>query len=340
MDGLLSNLPALIVLVAFLAILAYTGIHVGPQFLIRRLAGLVFVIFGVTFVVFILGYLSPGSAIDGLCGNKCTLSVLSQLQHLYGLDKPWYEQYGSFIGGLLHGDLGLSFQQRGQTVLDIMGSGIPISAQLGLPAVILQVVIGVPLGILAAVRAGSRVFDTSNMGVSLILLSLPTFVIIPFYQLLMIFLDQHGLPSGPIAYSGAGTDLIAPIILLGLAGMGYFARLTRTTMLDVLNQDYVRTARAKGLTERVVVYRHAFRNALNPLVTAIGPSLAFIVGGAFFTEFLFNIPGIGLAAVTAIGAKDMPTVQGTTIVVALAVVIMNLVVDLTYGILDPRVKVA
>lgn len=340
MDQLLSNLPALIVLIAFLAILAYAGTRVGPNFLIRRLAGLVFVIIGVTFIVFILGYLSPGTAIDGLCGNRCTLSVLAQLQHLYGLDKPWYEQYATFLNHLIHGDLGLSFQQRGQSVLNIMGSGIPISAQVGLPAVVLQVLIGVPLGILAAVRAGSRVFDTSNMAVALILFALPTFVVIPFYQILMVYLGQHNLPSGPIAYSGSFTDLIAPIILLALVGMGFFARLTRTTMLDVLNQDYVRTARAKGLTERVVIYRHAFRNALNPLVTAIGPSLAFIVGGAFFTEFLFNIPGIGLAAVNAIGAKDMPTVQGTTIVVALAVVVMNLVVDLVYGILDPRVKVA
>lgn len=340
MGQLLSNLPALIVLVLFLAILAYAGIRVGPNFLIRRLAGLVFVLFGVTFVVFILGYLSPGSAIDGLCGNRCTLSVLAQLRHLYGLDKPWYEQYATFLNGILHFDLGLSFQQRGQTVLSILGSGIPLSAEVGLPAVILQVLIGVPLGIVAAVRAGSRVLDTSNMIVALVLLSLPTFVVIPFYQLLMVYLAQHNLPNGPVAYSGAATDMIAPIILLALAGMGYFARLTRTTMLDVLNQDYVRTARAKGLTERVVIYRHAFRNALNPLVTAIGPTLAFIVGGAFFTEFLFNIPGIGLAAVDAIGAKDMPTVQGTTIIVALAVVVMNLVVDLVYGLLDPRVKVA
>lgn len=340
MDQLLSNLPALIVLIAFIGILAYSGVRVGPNFLIRRLAGLVFVLIGVTFIVFILGYLSPGTAIDGLCGNRCTPAVLTQLQHLYGLDLPWYTQYGNFLNDLLHFNLGLSFQQRGQTVLSILGSGIPISAQVGLPAVVLQVLIGVPLGIFAAVRAGHRVYDTSNMAVSLIWLSLPTFVTIPFYQLLMVFLGQHGLPSAPIAYNGDFTDLIAPIILLALGGMGYFARLTRTTMLDVLNQDYVRTARAKGLTERIVIYRHAFRNALNPLVTAIGPSLAFIVGGAFFTEFLFNIPGIGLAAVDAIGAKDMPTVQGTTIIVALAVVIMNLVVDLVYGILDPRVKVA
>ena len=340
MDQFLANLPSVIALVVIIAILAYAGVRIGVQFLIRRLAGLVFVLLGVTFIVFILGYLSPGTAIDGLCGNRCTPHVLAELQHLYGLDLPWYEQYGNFLNGLLHFNLGLSFQQRGQTVLSILGSGIPLSAQLGLPAVILQIVLGVPMGIIAAVRSGSRVLDTTNMSVNLVLLALPTFVVIPFYQLFMVFLSAHPLPSAPVAYSGSFTDLIAPIILLALAGMGYFARLTRTTMLDVLHQDYVRTARAKGLTERIVIYRHAFRNALNPLVTAVGPSLAFIVGGAFFAEFLFNIPGIGLAAINSIGAKDMPVVQGTTIIVALAVVVMNLVVDVVYGILDPRVKVA
>ena len=122
--------------------------------------------------------------------------------------------------------------------------------------------------------------------------------------------------------------------------MGFYARLTRTTMLEVLGQDYVRTARAKGLSERVVVYRHAFRNSLVPLVTAIGPAMAFIVGGAFFTETLFNIPGIGFMAVSAIQTKDMPVVQGTVMIVAAAVAVMNLIVDVVYGILDPRIKVA
>lgn len=335
----MPNLPVLIVLLAFIAIFLYAGVRIGPRFVIRRLAGLIFVLLGVTFVVFILGYLSPGTAIDSLCGQGCTPLRLQELQHLYGLDLPWYEQYGNFLNNLLHFDLGLSFSQRGQTVLNILGNGVPISAQIGLTAVALQVIVGVPIGILAAVRSGSRI-DTSSMAAALILFALPTFVVIPFYQLLMVFLAQRNLPSLPVSGWGDPIDFFAPVVILALVGLGFYARLTRTTMLDVLHQDYVRTARAKGLRENVVIYRHAFRNALVPLVTAIGPAVAFVVGGAFFTEVLFNIPGIGLAAVNAIGNKDMPVVQGTTIIVAIAVVVMNLIVDISYGLLDPRIKVA
>jgi ABC-type dipeptide/oligopeptide/nickel transport system permease component len=144
----------------------------------------------------------------------------------------------------------------------------------------------------------------------------------------------------PVSGWGNPQNVIAPVTVLAFVGFGFYARLTRTTMLDTLNQDYIRTARAKGLRERTVVFRHAFRNALVPLVTAIGPALAFVVGGAFFTEYLFQIPGIGFLAVTAIQTKDMPVVQATVILVALAVALMNLVVDVVYGILDPRIKVA
>jgi ABC-type dipeptide/oligopeptide/nickel transport system permease component len=153
-------------------------------------------------------------------------------------------------------------------------------------------------------------------------------------------LSKNGLPYLPVSGWGTPVQIIAPVVILALIGMGFFSRLTRTTMLEVLGQDYVRTARAKGLRERVVVYRHAFRNTLVPLVTALGPAIAFVVGGAFFTEALFNIPGIGFMAVNAISSKDMPVVQGTVIIVAAAVAIMNLVVDVAYGILDPRIKVS
>src|SRR5262249_47665821 len=162
-------------------------------------------------------------------------------------------------------------------------------------------------GIIAAVRAGTRL-DTVSMGLALVLFSLPTFVVIPFYFLITVFLAQHDLPHLPVAGWGEPIQAIAPITLLTLVGLGFYARLTRTTMLDVLNQDYVRTARAKGLRERTVVVRHAFRNALVPIVTALGPAIAFVVGGAFFTETFFNIPGIGYWAVASIASKDMPVV--------------------------------
>ncbi len=334
-----SILPVVIALILLIAIFAYAGIRIGPSFLIKRLAGLVFVILGVTFVTFILGYLAPADAVYGLCQPRCTPHTIAALQHFYHLDLPWYEQYGNFLNNLVHGSLGDSYTARGRAVWSIVGQALPVSLQLGLPAITLQILIGVPVGVLAAIRAGSR-YDTTTMAGALIFYSLPTFIVIPVYQLVIVFLALHNLPHLPLSNWGDPIHMIAPIIVLTLVGMGFYARLTRTTMLDVLHQDYVRTARAKGLRERTVIVRHAFRNALVPLVTAIGPAVAFVVAGAFFTETLFNIPGIGYWAVQSIAAGDMPVVQATVLLVAIAVAVMNLIVDVTYGLLDPRIKVA
>lgn len=343
MEQLLSKLPVVIALIAVLAFLAYTGTRLGPRFVIRRLAGLVFVILGVTFITFILGYLSPIGPEYTQCQAKCTPALIHSLRHYYGLDRPWYTQYFSFLSTLLHGSLGLSYTAKGQTVLGIMGRGVPISAELGLSAISLQLLLGIPVGIIAAVKAGSKL-DTISMSAALVFFSLPTFVLIPFYQILIVWLSTHhishfGLTTS-VSHWGLNISIVAPIAILTIVGMGFYARLTRTTMLEVLNQDYIRTARAKGLRERVVVFRHAFRNALVPIVTAIGPAVAFVVGGAFFTETLFNIPGIGFWAVASIGNQDMPVVQGTVLLVAIAVTVMNTVVDVVYGLLDPRIKIS
>lgn len=332
------NIPEIVAVLLVVAVFTFGGMRIGLRFVIRRLAGLIFVLLGVSFITFILGYITPGSPIDLLC-SRCTAQKYAALHAFYGLDLPWYQQYWNFLTNLLHFNLGMSFQIRGLKVTDILSSGIPISAEIGVLAVIIQVFIGVPVGIYAAVRAG-KVSDTVLMTIALMLFALPTFVVIPFFQLLMVALSQHNLPFLPVSGWGDPIDFVAPVGILALVGMGFYARLTRTTMLEVLGQDYVRTARAKGLSERTVVYRHAFRNTLVPLVTAIGPGLAFIVGGAFFTETLFNIPGIGFMAVSAIQTKDMPVVQGTVMIVAAAVAVMNLIVDVVYGMIDPRIKVA
>ncbi|HEX6797893.1 MAG TPA: ABC transporter permease [Ktedonobacterales bacterium] len=339
MSGLLGILPVIVVLLGVVALLVYAAGRIGPRFLLKRLAGLVFVMFGVTFITFILGYVSPGSPVNNLCGSKCTAKSLQQLYHLYGLDLPWYQQYARFLNNLLHLDLGLSFTQRGRTVWSILGTGVPISMEIGLLALTLAVLIGVPIGISAAARAGTK-YDTISMTSALILFSIPTYVTIPIYQIAMVQLAAHNLPHLPTAGWGDPINIIPPVLVLCAVTLGFYARLMRTTMLDTLTQDYVRTARAKGLRERVVVVRHAFRNALVPLVTALGPAIAFSVSGAFFTETLLNIPGIGFQAVNSINAKDMPVVQGTVILVAVAVAIMNLVVDVVYGLLDPRIKVS
>jgi ABC-type dipeptide/oligopeptide/nickel transport system permease component len=339
MSGLLRAWPVLLAVLAILAVLVYATARIGPRFLIKRLAGLIFVMFGVTFITFILGYVSPGTAVDNLCGQKCTSQGLKLLYHLYGLDLPWYQQYAHFLNNLLHFDLGISFTQRGRTVWSILGTGVPISLQIALTALFFAVLIGVPIGITSAARAGSR-YDTISMSLALVLFSIPTFVSIPIYQIAMVQLALHNLPHLPTAGWGDPINIVPPVIILAAVTLGFYARLMRTTMLDVLTQDYVRTARAKGLRERAVLVRHAFRNALVPLVTALGPAIAFSVSGAFFTETLLNIPGIGFQAVASINNKDMPVVQGVVILVAVSVALMNLVVDIVYGLLDPRIKVS
>lgn len=339
MGNLLGLLPVLVALAAIVGLMVYAAGRIGPRFLVKRLAGLIFVMFGVTFITFILGYISPGSPVDNLCGAKCTQQSLKLLYHLYHLDLPWYQQYATFLNDLLHLNLGLSFTARGRTVWSILGSGVPISLQIGLLGLFFAVVIGVPVGIAASARAGSK-YDTVSMTIALVLFSIPTFVTIPIYQIVMVQLAAHNLPHLPTAGWGDPINIVPPVLVLCAVNLGFYARLMRTTMLDTLTQDYVRTARAKGLRERVVIVRHAFRNAMVPLVTALGPALAFAVSGAFFTETLLNIPGIGFEAISSIQAKDMPVVQGVVILVAVSVALMNLVVDIVYGLLDPRIKVS
>jgi ABC-type dipeptide/oligopeptide/nickel transport system permease component len=313
------------------------------QFLIKRLIGLIFVVIGVSFVTFIMGYFSPSDPITALCGLHCTPAVHAKLAHSYGLDLPWYQQYWNFITKALHGDFGLSFESLGRPVTDVIAPSLLVSVQLGLMAFTLTLLIGIPIGILAALRRNTWI-DTTSMGVMLFFYALPTFVLIPLYQLLMIFFVQKfNLDSPPLPTSGweGGPEYkLMPVIILAAGGMGYYARLTRTVMLEVLSQDYVRTARSKGLRERVVVYVHALRNAMLPLLTVIGPSLAFIVNGAFVVELLFSIPGIGFISINSISTRDWPIVQATVMLLALAVVVMNFLTDIAYSIVDPRIRLS
>lgn len=313
------------------------------QFLVKRFIGLIFVLFGVTFVTFILGFWAPGDPLTSLCGLHCTADVHARLAHTYGLDLPWYQQYWHFVTHALRGDFGLSFEDTGQTVTSIIGPSLLVSTELGLAAFVLTLLVGVPVGIFAALRRNTWM-DTSSMGTMLFLYAVPSFVLVPLYQLLMVFFVQHfNLDSPPLptaGWDGGPEYKIMPIVILSAAGMGYFARLTRTVMLEVLSQDYVRTARSKGLRERVVVYVHALRNAMLPLLTVIGPSLAYIVNGAFVVETLMAVPGIGFISISSITTRDWPVLQATVMLLALAVVVMNLLTDVAYSIVDPRIRLA
>ncbi len=316
------------------------------QFLVKRFVGLLFVVLGVTFITFIMGYKAPGDPIYGMLGLHFTPQEYHALKHAYGLDLPWYQQYFTYLRNLFTLNFGLSYEYKNRAVSDILASGVPVSLELGLWALLLQLIIGIPLGVISALRANTWV-DTTSMGAMLAIYAIPVFVMATFAQVIIVQLDQStgiNWPAAnwgtPWAYSWSDIQYkLAPILVYAAAGTAYFARLARTTMLEVLRQDYVRTARAKGLREFVVIYRHALRNALIPLVTVLGVSIGFLVTGAFFIEDIFNIPGIANITLSSISYRDYPVIQATTVVLAVAVVLGNLLSDLLYTVVDPRIKV-
>lgn len=303
----------------------------------KRVLSLLFVLFSVTFLTFIVSYLAPGDPILNMMGGRHDPTRYAFLRHLYGLDLPWYQQYFTYLGHLLHGNLGYSFKYPERPVWDLIANGVPVSTELGLLALTLSVVVGVPAGVLAALWQNSW-RDTAIMGVMLGLYSVPSFVIIPVLWAIDLALYNAHLPSLPVAGWGAPQQVILPVLVLSAANVGFIARLMRNSVLEVLRQDFTRTARAKGLPESRVISKHVLRNALLPLLTVLGPSTAFLVTGAFVVENLFAIPGIGYLSVQSIGQRDYPVIQATTILLALAVVIMNLVTDIAYTVADPRVR--
>lgn len=316
------------------------------QFLIKRFFGLIFVVVGVTFITFILGYLSPSDPIKEMLGVHFTVQNWLLLRHEYGLDLPWYQQYFQYIGSLLHGDLGTAFHPQQRAVWDILKDGVPISTELAFWGTIVTLGLGIPVGVLSALKANTWI-DTLNMGTALILYSLPVFVFAVFVQLLLLWVNNFlGFPwpvtgwGTPWHYSWSDIQYkLVPVLVYGAAGYGYYARLTRTTLLEVLRQDYVRTARAKGMRERIVVYRHALRNAMIPLITVIGLLFGLLVTGSFLIEVIFNIQGIAAITVNSVFQRNYPVVQATTIMIAVGVVVGNLLADILYSLVDPRIRV-
>lgn len=315
------------------------------QFLVKRFIGLIFVVLCVTFITFILGYNAPGDPIKAMLGLHFNSVLYAQLKHQYGLDVPWYQQYFNFLVGLAHLDFGLSFHYQGRAVWDILKDGVPASAELGLWGLLITVLLGVPVGIISALKANTWM-DTTIMGGSLFLYAVPTFVLAVVFQVIVVQLDKMTGGNWPVSNWGipwhyTWEDIqfkLVPVLTFAALGFAGIARLARTSMMEVLNQDYVRTARAKGLREKAVIYRHAFRNAMIPLITVFGLSIGILVTGVFFIENIFNIPGIGSTALTAITDRDYPVILATTILGAVAVVIGNLISDILYTVVDPRIK--
>jgi ABC-type dipeptide/oligopeptide/nickel transport system permease component len=307
------------------------------RFVTTRLLNMVFVLVGVSLLTFLVGHLAPGDPILILLGNNKSPELYAQIKAAYGLDRPFIEQFAKFAWRALHGDFGLSYAQQGQAVTDILARGVPVSLQIGGLALLCTLAVAVPLGTIAAVRSNTW-FDNLIVSIALALYAVPNFILAPLLLSVDIALYRRGLPSLPVAGWGTPAHLVLPVLVYTLGSSAYLVRLTRNSVLEVLREDYVRTARAKGLSNRAVNARHVVRNSLIPIVTYVGPSVAFLVSGSFVIEYMFAIPGIGYLAVQSLYQRDFPVVQGITVSLAAAVVIMNLITDISYAILDPRVR--
>ena len=304
-------------------------------YIARRLLWLPFLLLAVSFITFVLGFYGPGDPVQVRLGARATPESVARVRQQMGLDRPFPVQYADYVWSALRGDLGESYAHDGHSVREIIGKKVRVSAQLGLAAMLLSLSLGMPLGLLVAYKQGTWM-DTALVSIALFFYATPVFITAPFL-ILLLALQLDLLPT-----SGWGglfsPHIVMPALVLGLPGIAGIARLTRASALEVLGQDYVRTARAKGLTEVVVQRRHVLRNALIPIITVLGLSMATLVEGAFITETLFGIPGIGRTAVESIFLRDYPVIMALVLIVAVAFVLANLVVDILYGVLDPRIR--
>jgi ABC-type dipeptide/oligopeptide/nickel transport system permease component len=302
------------------------------NYILRRLLHIIPVLFGVTLLTFSMLHLIPGDPAQILAGPDASASDIMALRQQMGLDKPLAVQYVDYLKGLAQGDLGRSMSTR-RPVLDELMDRFPNTLILAVAGVGVAVLLGIPIGVLAAIRARTMV-DHAAMVLALLGISAPAFWL--GFILMMVFSVHLGwFPSA--GYRSWG-HLVLPAFTLGTGAMAIVARMTRSSLLEVLNQDYVRTARAKGLHEVLVIAKHALRNALIPTTTVVGLSFGSLLGGAVLTEMVFAWPGLGRLIVLSIGIRDLPVIQGAVLLLALTFVLVNLGVDLLYGLIDPRVR--
>ena len=307
---------------------------------VRRLLATIPVMIIVAIIVFSLLYLTPGDPAAVLAGEQATAAEIEQLRVTLGLDQPYLVRFSQWAGDVLRGDLGTSIFSR-RPVMDLIVQRLEPTVALTVASLLIAVLIAVPLGVIAAWRSGG-IIDRFAMSFAVLGFSVPVFVLsylfIALFSVKLNLLPVQGYV--PIAYGfwPFARHLILPALSLGIINAALIARITRTTMLEVLNQDYIRTARAKGLPMRRILMRHALKNAAVPIVTVIGISFALLISGVVVTETVFNIPGLGRLTVDAILRRDYPVIQGVILVFSATYVVVNLLVDLSYSLFDPRIK--
>jgi peptide/nickel transport system permease protein len=302
------------------------------QYTVRRLLIAIPSVLGVLIIVFLMVRLAPGDPAVFMAGEFAPPATIEAMRVRFGLDRPYHVQFGLYVGSLVQGDLGRSTRTQ-RLVIDDLTQFFPNTLELALAAMLIAMVIGIPAGVIAALRQNTWVDLLVTIG-SLIGVSMPVF----WFGLLAMLYFSVQLGWFPVAGKGTLAHLVLPAVSLGLGSMAIIARMTRSSMLEVLGLDYVRTARAKGLQGTRVVAKHALRNALIPVVTVGGLQFGVLLSGAVLTETVFAWPGIGRLLVDSISARDYPVVQGAVLLIAVTFILINIAVDLIYGFIDPRIR--
>ena len=301
------------------------------KYIAKRIGLAIVTIWAVATITFFLMNLVPGGPF--LSEKAISPQATAALDAKYGLDKPLFQQYLTYIKDALHGDFGDSLKQRGRTVMDIIKMKFPVSARVGGVSVLVSLILGVPLGCIAALKRG-KFADSLISVVATCGIAVPSFVIctllLYFFGVKLQILPTMGLTTAK--------HYVMPVMALAFYPTAYIMRLMRSSMLDVLGQDYMRTAKAKGLAGGKILFKHALRNAILPVITYVGPLLAYTVTGSFVVEKIFTIPGLGGEFIAAINGRDYTLIMGTTIFLATLIILMNVVVDIVYKLVDPRIK--
>ena len=302
-----------------------------PKYILKRAIMSLITAFLVATLTFFVMNMVPGGPF--LSEKAVTPQAQAAMEAKYGLDKPLFQQYTTYMTGILKGDFGLSIKKSGRTVSQIIGTKFPVSAKVGGLALILAVCTGIPLGAVAAFNRG-KFIDNLLVVLSTAGIAIPSFL----SSTILIYIFTTKLKWLPSLGLKDAQSYIMPVVALALYPTFYMARLMRSSMLDVMGQDYMRTAKAKGVTTFKAIFKHALRNAILPVITYLGPLLAALMTGSFIIEKIFNIPGLGSEFVSSITSRDYPMIMGTTIFLAVFIIIMNLFVDIAYAIVDPRIK--
>ena len=301
-------------------------------YLLRRLFQSALILLGVSFITFILLYVLPADPVRQIAGRSATAQTVEKIRRELGLDQPFLVQYGRYLWGLVQGDLGRSYLQKSQ-VSELIASRLPATLMLMLGAILCELVIGLTFGILAALKRGTFL-DQSLMMTSFVTVSAPQFVV----SLLLLYVFAVKLGWFPIGGYGTFAHLVLPALTLGILGSGWYSRMMRSSMIEVMRADFIRTARAKGLGRMRVVLAHALPNAILPVIAMIGIDIGIFMGGIVVVESVFGWPGIGQLAWQAIQRVDIPIIMGVTLVSAFAIVLGNLLADLVTPFIDPRIK--